>query len=459
MTTAPRPDTPPSRRVAVVGAGPSGLFAAQALLAGDGGVLVDVFDRLPTPYGLVRYGVAPDHTSIKATTKVFERVLADARVTFYGMLEFGRDLGRDEVLAAYDAVVYAVGASEDARLGIPGEDLVGSRSAREFVAWYSGHPDAQPQSLAGVGSVVAFGVGNVALDVARILLHDRDHLSTTDMPETVLNELRAARVADVWVVGRRGPQHASFTTTELRELLCLDGVQPIISGAELDDVDPEGLDRRTRGNLAALREAADRVVDDPRARLHLAFWRRPVEFVGHGRLGAVVLERTVPDGATTVRGTGQLSVVRADLALRAIGYRAVPLPGVPFDADRGVIRNVEGRVVDADGAVHPREYVVGWIKRGPVGVIGTNKSDAAETVRHLLADLDGAPPHGAAPGIGAVLAARGITASSFDDWQRIDEAEMALGATRHRQRTKVETWFGLVDLVRSGREGGSSDAE
>ena len=443
-------------RVAIVGAGPSGLFAAQALVTGHPDVVVDILDRLPTPFGLVRYGVAPDHTSIKATMGVFERILAADRVSFLGMVELGRDVSRDELLDAYDSVVYAAGASEDSRLGIPGEDLVGSRSAREFVAWYSGHPDADPQPLAGVTTAVAFGVGNVAVDVARILLHDREHLATTDMPEAVLAELRASEVADVWIVGRRGPEHASFTTTELRELLRLDGVQPLIDAPGMAEIDVEGLDRRVRGNLAALAEASDRVVEAPRARLHLAFWRRPVELVGDGHLEGVVLERTALGEGVSVTGTGELDTIPAQLALRAIGYRAVPLPGVSFDAARGVVPNVEGRVTDAAGAVCPREYVVGWIKRGPVGVIGTNKSDAAQTVAHLLADLaDGLGGDGPArAGLVDVLAARGVRPTGVEQWRAIDEAEQRLGDTRGRARTKVETWYGLIDVMRSGREGG-----
>lgn len=436
-------------RVAVVGAGPAGLFTAQALLKADANVRVDVLDRLPTPYGLLRYGVAPDHTSIKATQRVFEAVLADERVTFFGMVEFGRDVSRDELVAAYDAVVYAVGATEDTRLGIPGEGLVGSRSARELVAWYSGHPDAEVQSLRGVRSVVVFGVGNVAVDVARILLRDREHLSTTDMPESVLAELRASDVREVVLVGRRGPEHASFTTTELRELLTLDGVQPVVAASDVAGLDEADADRRVRGNLAALREAAGREVEAPRATLRLEFWRRPIEFVGDDRLGAVVLERTfVEDGR--VRGTGELSVVRAELALRAIGYQATALPGVPFDAARGVIPNVEGRVVDADGTPRPGEYVAGWIKRGPIGVIGTNKSCAAETVRSLLADLADASPCSEHAGIAGLLAARGLAASTFDDWQRIDAAEVALGEERGRRRTKVSGWDDLTGIVRGG---------
>lgn len=435
-----------TRSIAIVGAGPSGLFAAQALLKTDADVRIDVLDRLPTPYGLVRYGVAPDHTSIKATQRVFEAVLADERVRFFGMVEFGRDVTRDDLVGAYDAVVYAVGATQDTRLGIDGEALVGSRSARELVAWYSGHPDAEPQSLAGVRGVVVFGVGNVAVDVARILLHDRDHLATTDMPEPVLAELRNADVREVWLVGRRGPEHASFTTTELRELLTLDGVQPRVAASDLEGIDETGLDRRVTGNLAALREAAGREVAHPRATLQVAFWRRPVAFVGTHRLEGVVLERTVAADAG-VRGTGELSSVPAELALRAIGYRATPLPGVPFDDARGVIPNTEGRVVGADGVPLPGEYVVGWIKRGPIGVIGTNKSCAAETVRHLVADLADAPLRPDHTGVAAILARRGLRASTFADWKRIDAAEVALGEERGRQRTKVESWEALDEIV------------
>ena len=399
-------------RVAVVGAGPSGIFAAQALIGRDDiDVAVDVFDRLPSPFGLVRYGVAPDHTSIKSVTRSLEKVFESEHVTFYGLVELGRDVHADELRAGYDAVVYAAGASEDARLGIPGEDLPGSRSAREFVAWYSGHPDATPQPLEGARKVVAFGVGNVAVDVARILLADHEHLSATDMPQPVLDELRACQVVEVTVVGRRGPEHASFTTTELRELVNLPGVRVTVD-ADLASVAAEGLDRRTQGNLEALRTAAARTVAEPRAHLRLLFWHRPVEILGADRVEGVLLERTAADAEGRVHGTGEVVRLGADLALRAIGYRGRPLPEVPFDPVRGVIPNAEGRVTDLDGTVQAGEYVVGWIKRGPVGVIGTNKSDAAETVRHLLDDLADAPASGPPLDVSALLADRGVRATT-----------------------------------------------
>lgn len=442
-------------RVAIVGAGPSGLYAASALLKGDDDVRVDILDRLPTPYGLLRYGVAPDHTTLQGIQRVLAEPFESDRVRFFGMVGLGSDITVDELRSGYDAVVYAAGASEDRRLDVRGEHLSGSRSAREFVAWYCGHPDAEPQSLAGVETAVTFGVGNVAIDVARILLADPDRLAGTDMPHDVLEELSAHRIADVWVIGRRGPEHATFTTTELRELLTLDGVQPVLHDPV--PADPQGADRRVRQNLAALREATDRVVESPRARLHLAFWRRPVEIVGASGVRAVALDRTGLDEAGRVVPTGEREVVHAQLVLRAIGYRGKPLPGVPFDPEAGVVPNEDGRVVDAAGA-RPGEYVVGWIKRGPLGVIGTNKSDAAATIRNLLADL-GELPAPTGPDAGELLEQRGRVASTFADWERIDAEEQAAGERFGRPRIKVATWHALLDLVRHGRAGGPLEHE
>lgn len=444
-------------RVAIVGSGPSGLYAAAALLKGSDEVLIDILDRLPTPYGLLRYGVAPDHTSLQGIQRVLAEPFGSERVRFFGLVELGADITADDLRAGYDAVIYAAGAAEDRRLDVRGEDLPGSRSAREFVAWYCGHPDAQPQPLAGVETAVTFGVGNVAIDVARVLLADQTRLGATDMPEEVLAELAAHRIADVWVIGRRGPEHATFTTTELRELLTLDGVQPVLHDPV--PADPADADRRVRNNLEALRAAAHRVVEEPRGRLHLAFWRRPVELVGATGVRAVVLERTGLDPAGRVVGTGEREVVPAQLVLRAIGYRGKPLPGVPFDPETGVIPNEGGRVLDAAGA-RPGEYVVGWIKRGPLGVIGTNKSDAAATVAGLLEDLAAGVLHSpTGPDAGEVLASRGLTASTFADWERIDEAEQAVGARFGRPRVKVATWHALTELVRHGRAGGPLERE
>lgn len=461
------------RRIAIVGAGPSGLFAAQALVGQDRvPVAVDLIERLPTPFGLLRYGVAPDHENIKAVGDALARTFDRGDVGFWGLVEFGRDVTRAELLDAYDAVIYAVGAAQDVELGIPGEDLEGSRSAREFVAWYGGHPDAIAQDLSGVTGVATIGVGNVAVDVARVLLKDPEELDKTDMPPAVLAELHRATVREVWIVGRRGPQHASYTTKELRELVNLPGLQVTVSdgafaglpgyeelegpgaGIEPAPDDPApAFDRRVRGNLEVLAEAAAREVPDATRWLHFDFWSRPVRMEeANGRLDELILEDTRLDASGRVTGTGRFESLPVQLVLRSIGYRATPLPGVPFDTTAAVLPNVQGRVVDVDGVLQPREYCVGWVKRGPIGVIGTNKSDAAQTVSHLLDDLEREQAQGVTrelrTDLREVLRARGHAPSTLADWRAIDAAEIARGADLGRTRTKLATWNELLDHVK-----------
>ncbi len=423
------------RRVAIVGAGPSGLFAAGQLVQQDQLELaIDIFDRLPTPFGLLRYGVAPDHASIKAVAKTLAAAFESPRVRFCGLVEIGAKVSPAELLACYDAVVYAIGAELDRKLGIPGEDLPGSRSAREFVSWYSGHPDAVAHDLGGVRNVVVVGVGNVAVDIARILLKDPTELSATDMPDAVLAALQGTAIENVWLVGRRGPAYASFSTAELRELLALDGVGVRYERGELPPVG-DNLDRKARNNLAAIAAALAEPRPRPQRWLHLLFNHRPVAITGAGRVQAVELESTLD---------GSRFEIPADLVLRSIGYYGIPLPGVPFDDGR--IPNLEGRVREPDGSLRPREYAVGWIKRGPTGLIGANKSDAAETVAHLLADLAVAPRLPLADP-DALLAAKGLRPSTIADWRRIDDAEIGRGNLRGRERTKIEAWHELLDLV------------
>ena len=445
----------PPRRVAIVGAGPAGLFAAQHLVTQQAlPVLVDIYDRLPTPFGLLRYGVAPDHTSLRSVATALARTFESDRIRFLGHVELGRDVTREQLHGAYDAVVYAVGAAGDLMMGVPGEALPGSGSARQFVAWYGGHPDATHQHLRGVRSVACIGVGNVAVDVARVLAKETADLRSTDMPEAVLAELATAQVTDIWIIGRRGPQHASYTTKELRELLATPGLDVVVEAGAFEGIDGAALDRRTAANIEALRAVAERgpaPADSPdgHPRLHFLFWQRPVALVGADRVEQLELERTTLDADGNVVGTGERRSIPADLVLRAIGYRGLALPGVPFDADRGVVPNAAGRVLGPDGTPLPGEYVTGWIKRGPIGVIGTNKSDAAETVAHLLSDLPGLPRHDIDPL--DRLRLEGIRPTSFDDWLAIDRAEVELGTATGRPRVKIEAWSELMRLCDAER--------
>ncbi len=433
-------------RVAIVGSGPAGIYTADALTKQAGpDVEVDVLERLPTPYGLVRYGVAPDHTSIKSIARYLRQVLERPAVRFLGGVELGADVSAAELREHYDAVVYCTGATVDRRLGIPGEDLPGSAAATDFVNWYCGHPDVPAGAFTlDAEQVAVIGVGNVAVDVARILAKSADELRRTDVPEPVLERLAASRVRTIHVIGRRGPEHAKFTTKELRELGELENADVLTHQGEVKVDDVTSLSRQARGNVEVLQAWASRVPEGRPRRLELRFWLRPVEILGDGRVEAIRLERThLADGR--LAGTGEFETIPVQLVLRSVGYRSVPLPGVPFDAATNTVPNEAGRVVRkgpedrygaaGDGAA--AEYVAGWLKRGPTGVIGTNKSDAAETVRTLLADLAGRPT-GDRPRLDDLLARRGIKPITYDEWLAIEAAEAALAARLGRgERVKL----------------------
>jgi ferredoxin--NADP+ reductase len=463
-------------QVAVVGSGPAGLYTAEALIK-QAAVLdppcamrVDVLDRLPTPYGLVRYGVAPDHKSIKSIAEYLRTVLEHDSVRFIGGVHLGDDVTREDLLASYDAVVYATGAMRDRRLGIPGEDLPGSVAATDFVNWYCGHPDVDPGRFTlDAESVAVIGVGNVAVDVARILARNPRDLRETDVSQPVLDTLMASKVREVHMIGRRGPAQAKFTTKELRELGELDGVDVVVGEgeADLDAFDPTGesarlaeADRHVRGNYTVIRDWAARSAAVKRdgevggCKLTVRFWLRPTEIHGPERTSALTLERTRLDGDGRLIGTGSFETLPVQMVLRSVGYQSVPLAGVPFDSRACVVPNAEGRVLGPDGSPLPGEYVAGWLKRGPTGVIGTNKSDAAQTVRSLLADLAGGPgpddvqlprpgllrypdtelvgPGGERSSFEELLAARGVRPVSYADWQKIETAEKELAAALGR---------------------------
>jgi ferredoxin--NADP+ reductase len=457
--------------VAVVGSGPAGLYTAEALIKQAAAldppvaIRVDVIDRLPTPYGLVRYGVAPDHKSIKSIAEYLRGVLEHDGVSFVGGVRLGTDVARDELLACYDAVVYATGAMRDRQLGIPGEDLPGSVAATDFVNWYCGHPDIDPAAFTlDAESVAVIGVGNVAVDVARILIRNPAELRETDVSQPVLDALTASKVRNVHMIGRRGPAQAKFTTKELRELGELHGVDVVVGAgeADLDAFDATGgsarlaeTDRHVRGNYAVIKDWAATSPAGAARRLTVRFWLRPAEILGAERVSGLTLERTRLDEQGRLVGTGELETLGVQLVLRSVGYQSVPLPGVPFDERSCTVPHSEGRVLGADGQPLPGEYVAGWLKRGPTGVIGTNKSDAAQTVRSLLADLAGGPAPGDvqlpragmlrypghAPGAAAavtrsrlaqMLAGRGIRPVSYADWLKIETAETELGTALGR---------------------------
>ncbi|WP_182886305.1 FAD-dependent oxidoreductase [Microbispora sp. H10885] len=416
-------------RVAIVGSGPAGIYTAEALVKqSHDPVEVDVLERLPTPYGLVRYGVAPDHTSIKSIAGYLRRVLETPGVRFLGGVELGADVSADDLLSCYDAVVYCTGAMVDRQLGIPGEDLPGSVAATDFVNWYCGHPDVPPDTFSlDTEDVVVIGVGNVAVDVVRIMAKTADELRGTDVPEEVLDRLAASRVRRIHMVGRRGPEHAKFTLKELRELGELLNADVLTFPHEIGTADLTDLSRQVKGNVDVLRSWSEREPADRPRRLEVRFWLRPVEILGVSRVEGVRLERTrLEDGR--VVGTGEFETIPADMVMRSVGYRSVALPGVPFDARAMTVPNVAGKVTD-------RQYVAGWLKRGPTGVIGTNKSDAAETVRTLLAEVT---PGTATVRLDDLLAARGVRPVTYEDWLGIEAAEAALAENLKRgERVKL----------------------
>jgi ferredoxin--NADP+ reductase len=455
---APSPSTGRPLRVAVVGAGPAGIYAAEALTRQSAvPVAVDLIDRLPTPFGLVRHGIAPDHPRMRAIRDTLHRTLDDPLVRFVGNVDIGVDITLEELRRHVDAVVYTYGASVDRHLDVDGENLPCSLAATEFVAWYTGHPDADrarvEAALAGARSVVVVGVGNVALDVGRVLARTPAELETTDMPQHVLDALAAAPVEEITVLGRRGPAQATFTTQELRELGELDGATVLVDPDDLELTpaaeELAATDRTVARNLAVLRGWTDHAPEPGRARLRLRFFRRPVRLLGEDRVTGVEVERTAVDSEGRAMGTGELELIPADLVIRSVGYRGVPLPGLPVDERSGTVPHESGRVL-RNGHRSPGEYVAGWIKRGPSGVVGTNKHDARETIAALLADAEDGTLRvgGAIDDLVDTLVTRGAEPVLLDDWRAIDAAEVALGAAAGRARTTLHEREALLAAVR-----------
>jgi len=433
-------------RVAVVGSGPAGFYAAGALLGGDVPAEVDLIERLPTPWGLVRLGVAPDHPKIKSVSRAFERIAERPGFRFLGNVDVGRDLRHGELLELYDAVIYAVGAQSDRRMGIPGEDLAGSWPATEFVAWYNGHPDFQDLEfdLSGERAVVV-GAGNVAVDVARMLALTPEELAPTDTTDAAIAAISGAGIKEIVMLARRGPAQAAFTTPELIELGELAGADVIVDPADLEGAEPA--DTNAERNLEVLREYAARGPEGKPKRLMLRFLCSPVALTGEGRVEAieVVRNRLEPDERGTLRAvpTDERETIPCGIVFRSVGYRGVPLADVPFDESRGTIPNEGGRVT-------PGLYCAGWIKRGPTGVIGTNKKDATETVELLLEDLAaGRLPRSSATAadVDALLDERGVRRVLYPGWRAIDEVECAAGEKCGRPRVKLVTWDELLEAA------------
>jgi ferredoxin--NADP+ reductase len=452
-------------RVAIVGAGPAGAFAAACLLRARGDAEVDLFERLPTPWGLLRGGVAPDHQEIKRLGDLFDRQTLRRGCRFFGNVEVGVDISHSELMDHYIAVIYATGAQTDKSLQIPGEDLTGSRAATEFVAWYNGHPDHRGLEFdLSVQRAVIIGNGNVAADVARMLTLSVRELERTDVADHALEALRESSIEEVIVLGRRGPAQAAFTSAELRELGHLDGVEVRV---EPDEIQLDPVSRRwlaqqgtftARKNVELLHEFAARAPrPDARRQIALRFLRSPVAIRGDGRVEAIDVRRNeivrAGDGMLRARPLGEdVETIECGLVLRSVGYRAVPLPGVPFDERRFVLPSERGRVLGRAGEPLPGVYAVGWIKRGPTGILGTNKRDAEETVSCLVEDLAAdalaQPPDAARERIDALLAERAPELVTVDGWRAIDGHELARGRSARRPRVKLASREELLEASR-----------
>ena len=452
-------------RIAIVGAGPSGFFLAEKLLSQDTTpVTVDLFERLPTPYGLVRFGVAPDHEKIKNVTRSFDKLAARPGFRFFGNVEIGRHLTLDELKDHYHLVCFTTGAQSDRRMGIPGEDLVGSHPATEFVAWYNGHPDYRDLTFdLSAERVAVVGVGNVAVDVARILAKSPEELAATDIADHALEALRQSRVREVYLLGRRGPAQAAFTNPEVKELGELEGadIRVLPEEVALDPLSEAELaardDASTRKKIEILQEYARRQPAGKPKRLTLRFLVSPTEIVGdaRGQVQAIRLVRNrlvaAPDGSLKAEATAATEELPVGLVFRSVGYKGLAIPGLPFEPRRGTVPHAGGRVVDpATGAPVTGCYVSGWIKRGPSGVIGTNKPCAAETAESMLADASaGTVLQPTGGDIEPLLRGRQPDLVTWADWVRLNEAECAAGKPSGRPRIKLTRVAEMLKAIRT----------
>jgi ferredoxin--NADP+ reductase len=441
-------------RVAVVGAGPAGIYAADILTKEHDGARVDLIERLPAPFGLVRYGVAPDHPRIKEIIKALDRVVGRERIRFLGNVEYGTDLKLDDLRRHYDAVIFATGATADRELAIPGIDLPGSYGSADFVSWYAGHPDVPRDWPLDARHVAVIGAGNVALDVARMLATPADEQLTTEIADNVYQGLKANQATDVHVFARRGPAQIKFTPMELRELSHSPSVDVIVhpEGFEIDEASQRAINssKSTRLVVDTLLRYLEAEPTGAERRIHIHLCHGPVQVLGTERVEGLRTERTELQGDGSVRGTGEYVDTPVQAIYRAVGYLSSHLPGLPFDHQSGVMVNDRGRVLDMDGVPLVGVFVTGWIKRGPIGLIGHTKSDAAETIASLLSDIDSLrrPEVDDPDAILDHLADRGAVVIDADGWSRLDAHELALGNDQGRERIKVVPREDMIQAAR-----------
>lgn len=442
-------------RLAIVGAGPAGIYAADILRKAEKqfDVSIDLFEQLPAPYGLVRYGVAPDHPRIKGIITALKDVLDNGTVRLFGNVLYGRDITLADLKDHYNAVIFSTGAIKDAPLDIPGIDLDGSYGAADFVSWFDGHPDFPREWPLNAQQVAVIGNGNVALDVARVLAKHADDLLPTEIPDNVYQGLKASPVTDVHVFGRRGPMQVKFTPLELRELGEQNDVDMVVYEEDFEYDEASKLAIETNKQIMVIDRIFTKWREEPETgasrRLHLHFFARPIEVLGEdGRVVGFRYERTEPDGEGGVRGTGEIRDLPIQAIYRAVGYFGSPLDGIPFDEKRGVIPNREGQVLDDSDEPVNGVYATGWIKRGPVGLIGHTKSDAMETVKHLINDQANwwTPEHPEEDAIVALLRSRGVEFTNLDGWHNLDEHELGLGEAAGRTRIKVVPRDEMVEI-------------
>ena len=435
-------------RVAIIGSGPSGFYAAEAIFASNLTVYVDMFDRLPAPFGLVRYGVAPDHPKIKNVIKIYEKIDSDMRFGFFGNVTVGRDIRVDELQLFYDALIFTCGGQTDRRLGILGEDLLGSHTATEFVAWYNGHPDYRDRKFdLSCETAVVIGQGNVAKDVSRILCKTVDELKNTDITQHALEALKTSKVREVHLIGRRGPVQAAFTLPEIKEFGELNHCEPVFDSIDDLKLSPESQTELAdpnypirKKNWEVFQEFAARPKSNKPKKFVIHFLKSPVEIVGNAKVEKIILEKnklTGPPNEQKSQGTGQKQELPCGLVFRSVGYKGVPITGVPFDEKWGVFPNKDGRIVDGDKILSGL-YASGWIKRGPTGVIGTNKPDSVATVQSLLADVPRLNPcaHPSSDELKELLKTKNIKFVTFADWKKIDAAEIERGKPLGKPREK-----------------------